>query len=198
MPDFTRFDFHVVRFMYSETVKQMSAEEVGQYILLLCDAWIMGKEVTLPNDHKYLARVARVDKVSPLVLSKFEKVEMECGTRLRNPALYKEWQATMKRSESARERGKIGNEVLRRARNSEATATQQRSFSDPLADAELSPIPNHTSTNSNQPRPTRSTPKEEFVKACAADDAKSARENEELKETLRKRKELAKATEGQF
>src|ERR1700730_11776339 len=98
--EYTRFDFHVHDFLNSEDVKQMTAEEVGQYILLLCEAWVIGKEATLPDNPKYLARIARVPEVSPLVMSKFYKVEMECGPRLRNKGMYIEWQATVKRSES--------------------------------------------------------------------------------------------------
>jgi uncharacterized protein YdaU (DUF1376 family) len=102
--DLTRFDFHVVRFMNSESVKRMTAEEVGQYILLLCDAWLIGKEASLPDDPAYLARTARCQKVSPLVLSKFPIVPMECGKRRQNEPLYQEWVAATKRSRAAREK----------------------------------------------------------------------------------------------
>lgn len=102
--DLTRFDFHVVRFMNSETVKRMSAEEIGQFILLLCDAWLTGKDASLPDDLTYLARVARVNEVSSLVLSKFPIIRTDCGKRRQNPALFVEWTAATKRSRAAREK----------------------------------------------------------------------------------------------
>lgn len=189
MPDFTRFDFHVVRFLYSETVKRMTAEEVGQYILLLCEAWILGKEATLPDDPKYLARVARVEKVSPLVLSRFKKIKMDCGSRLQNEPLHKEWLATIKRSESAKERGKRGNESRYGARYSEATANAN-------ASQQTSPNPYHTSPTRSIPN--QSVPKEEIVKAFAADSEKTTRENEEFLAAKKLEAERAEASRGQF
>lgn len=167
--DFTRFDFHVVRFLSSETVKRMTAEEVGQFILLLCEAWVIGKEATLPDDPAYLTRIARCNKVSPLVMSKFPKIEMECGMRRQNEALYKEWQAAVKRSTAAKERGRLGNEARWGNRGG-----------DPAGDAyskkTFSPIP-------YQAKPIRSEPdqtSQEIIEATiAASNEEIARDTAE-------------------
>jgi hypothetical protein len=41
--DLTRFDFRALRFLKSEDVEIMTAEEVGQFVLLMCHAWLGGK-----------------------------------------------------------------------------------------------------------------------------------------------------------
>jgi hypothetical protein len=110
MADLTRFDFHVYRFLGSDTVDRMTAEEVGQYILLLCRAWQRGKDTMLPDDLDYLARHARCKEVSPLVLSKFPIIHTPEGNQRRNDTLYGEWLLTLERSQSARERGAKGLE----------------------------------------------------------------------------------------
>src|SRR5579872_1779363 len=96
--ELTRFDFKVNRFLNSEDVDRMTAEEVGCYMLLLCKAWVLGKDCTLPDDPQYLARIGRVEKVSELVMSKFYLVDHEGIRRWRNGVLYEEWQAGLKRS----------------------------------------------------------------------------------------------------
>lgn len=98
MPDLTRFDFHVNRFMNSYSVDLMDACEVGQYLLLLCKSWQIGKDCCLPDDGGYLARCARVSTVSNRVLEKFPIVETEAGAMRRNNALYEEWQRATERS----------------------------------------------------------------------------------------------------
>ena len=100
--DLTRFDFHVMRFMHSEDVKAMTAEEVGQYVLLLSEAWLTGKDTTLTSDLPTLARLARVTEVSPRVLQKFQLVETQWGQRYRNPVLYGEWMRAAERSDAGR------------------------------------------------------------------------------------------------
>lgn len=154
---FHRFDFYVDNFLNSEEVKVMTAEEVGQFILLLCEAWILGKEATLPDSPSYLARIARSNAVSELVMSKFDLVETEFGIRRRNNPLYREWQAAIERSNSARERGKLGNESRRRERAS-------TSYSDALAKAsavaELSPISVSSSVSDHNQISIKSNQKE--------------------------------------
>ena len=80
--------FNVYDFVHSEDVEAMSAEEVGQYILLMAAAWVGGKDCTLPNDEGYLERKAR-GTVSAKVMKKFtqttdgrlaNEVQRECGT----------------------------------------------------------------------------------------------------------------------
>lgn len=100
--ELTRFDFHVNRFLNSEDVENMTAEEVGQYLLLLCHSFVKGREASLPDDPGVLARYARADKVSKLVLKKFPVVETEWGPRRRNDTLYTEFLLAKKRSENGR------------------------------------------------------------------------------------------------
>ena len=100
-PDLTRFDFHALKFIQSEDVSTMSAEEVGQYILLLIRSWLIGKDASLPDDLDFLAREARVKKVSDRVLKKFPVVQTEHGLRRRNSVIYGEWLIAIERSASA-------------------------------------------------------------------------------------------------
>jgi uncharacterized protein YdaU (DUF1376 family) len=99
--ELTRFDFHVNKFLHSDDVESMTAEEVGQYILLLCHSFVKD-EASLPDDPAVLARYARVKKVSDLVMKKFPLVDMEGTPRRRNGPLYKEYLRAKSRSESGR------------------------------------------------------------------------------------------------
>lgn len=138
--DLTRFDFHVMRFMYSESVRTMTAAEVGQYILLLSESWMTGKDCTLPTDRETLAAMARVKHLSPKVLKKFPIISTKFGKRRQNPVLFAEWQAAAARSEKATIKGKKGNE----ARWGVAAAIPQPSPSDDSAIAKPSPNPNQS------------------------------------------------------
>lgn len=100
--DLTRFDFHAFRFMRSENVRAMNAEEVGQYILLLCEAWLTGKDASLPDDPPYLAQLARVKTISPRVMKQFKKVQTQWGERLQNETLFEEWLIANQRSDNGR------------------------------------------------------------------------------------------------
>jgi uncharacterized protein YdaU (DUF1376 family) len=108
MADFTRFDFHAKKFYFSEDVQVMSAEEVGQYLLLLVAAWLGGKDASLPDNPVLLARAARVTTVSQAVLAKFPIVETEHGPRRRNETLFDEWQSAVSRSTTASQNGQVG------------------------------------------------------------------------------------------
>jgi uncharacterized protein YdaU (DUF1376 family) len=116
MADLTRFDFHVTRFLYSEDVQLMSAEEVGQYILLICHAWMAGKNASLPNNPSLLAKYARSEKVSPLVMSKWE----ESDGRLYNRGLSREWKEANTRCLVASENGRLGGLAKSEAKSNAA------------------------------------------------------------------------------
>ena len=156
MAELTRFDFHVNRFLNSEDVENMTAEEVGQYLLLLCHSFVKGREASLPDDPEALARYARSDKVSKLVLKKFPVVETEWGLRRRNETLYTEFLLAKKRSENGRsavaERWeKDGNTAVVRPYNERSTNE----------DRSVLPIPYHTSpihTTPHQPTPAGFSP----------------------------------------
>jgi uncharacterized protein YdaU (DUF1376 family) len=94
----TRFDLDAADFLASEDVAAMTAAEVGQYFLLLCAAWLGGKDATLPNNPRTLARIARATngRVAPVVMRKF--ISTGQG-RLSNPRLSAEWKAACARAQ---------------------------------------------------------------------------------------------------
>jgi uncharacterized protein YdaU (DUF1376 family) len=112
MADLTRFDFHALKFTRSFSIRQMSNEEIGQYILLLAEAWLGGKDTALPDNLEVLASLARCKKVSDKVLDMFPIVES--GVR-RNETLYGEWMATKERLAIAEESGRRGGESKKAA-----------------------------------------------------------------------------------
>src|ERR1700676_4597382 len=113
--DLTRFDFHVVRFMNSESVERMSPTEIGQYLLLLCKSWLSNKDASLPDDLRYMAAAAKSDSISELVVSMFPIVDTPWGKRRRNETLYGEYLMAVERSGSARERGARRWDAVRNA-----------------------------------------------------------------------------------
>lgn len=100
--ELTRMDFHVSRFIESEDVEEMDACEVGQFCLLLFKAWLLAKDVTLTTDDAKLAKYARVDKVSPLVLKQFPVEDTFWGPRRRNPVQLSVWEAAKARSDAGK------------------------------------------------------------------------------------------------
>ena len=93
--DLTRFDFHALRFLKSEDVEIMTAEEVGQFVLLMCHAWLGGKAASLPNNPVLLAKYARCERVSEAVLKEWK---VGPDGRLYNETLSEEWDAAVGRS----------------------------------------------------------------------------------------------------
>lgn len=108
MADLTRFDFHALRFTKSLSIMAMSNDEIGQYTLLLCEAWLGGRNTTLPDDPEILARLARTKKISEKVLAMFPVIDT--GLR-RNETLFSEWMATTERLGTASAFGRKGNEM---------------------------------------------------------------------------------------
>lgn len=98
--DLTRFDFNAKSFTHSDNVRAMSLEEIGQYVLLLCEAWLTDKEATLPDEIDALTTMCRGKKPSKRVLEMFPVVP-ELGRR-RNQRLYGEWVLAKKRSDDGR------------------------------------------------------------------------------------------------
>jgi len=97
--------FNVYDFAHSEDVQMMTAEEVGQYVLLLIAAWTLGKECTIPNEPRFLDRTAR-GPVSAAVLARFK----EKDGRLFNEAQVEVWHEGKANWTVASEAGKRGNE----------------------------------------------------------------------------------------
>ena len=158
MADLTRFDFYAMRFIYSEDVMAMNAEEVGQYLLLMCHAWLGGKGASLPDDCALLEVYAR-GAVSAKVLAKFPIVETEHGARRRNTTLFREWEKVLQRyneaagrkggqakteakAGAARENGKLGG------RPKNPSETQQNPSNNP------SPKPNQAIPDQTEPSQT--------------------------------------------
>lgn len=160
MADLTRFDFHAKKFYFSEHVQSMSAEEVGQYLLLMVAAWLGGKDASLPDNPVLLARYARVQNVSELVLKMFPIVETEHGPRRRNETLFEEWSAAIKRSEEGRA------SVLRRAdrqpQGTQPAATSVLVPTNKVPTRDLpthsSPSPSHAGSGPGQTGPVQSSP----------------------------------------
>lgn len=156
--DLTRFDFHAVRFMYSEDVKMMSAKEVGQYILLLCEAWLSGKDTSLPDNMEYLSSLVRGEAVSENVLKKFPLVETQWGTRRRNEPLYREWCTTIERHKTFSENGRQGGVSVSPAKSE---ASRQNGMlggrpSKNLSETQANNFDNLTQTKSSQAKPNQS------------------------------------------
>jgi|ERR1700719_386525 len=97
--DVTRFDFYALRFMESESVQKMTAEECGQFVLLMCKAWLGGKAASLPNDPELLAKYVRCETVSPRVMAEWPEGD---DGRLYNETLSEEWAAVISRAEHGR------------------------------------------------------------------------------------------------
>jgi uncharacterized protein YdaU (DUF1376 family) len=118
--DLTRFDFHALRFTQSDSISEMSNEEIGQYILLLCEAWLSQKG-SLPDNSEVLARKARCKQVSEKVLAQFPLVETAWGPRRQNETLYAEWVKTNERMDIAKESGRKGGEAKAASRDTLGT-----------------------------------------------------------------------------
>jgi uncharacterized protein YdaU (DUF1376 family) len=100
----TRFDFDAGDFLSSPDVASMTATEIGQYVLLLCAAWLSGKDATLPNDPKVLAKLARAPRgVSPKVFAKFKVCSGDTNL-IYNPRLSQEWDAALDRAQRRHEK----------------------------------------------------------------------------------------------
>jgi uncharacterized protein YdaU (DUF1376 family) len=140
--------------MNSYDVEVMTAEEVGQYLLLLCKAWLLAKETCLPNDPTYLARIARTDLVSERVLAKFPIVETQWGSMRRNDTLYEEWMAAEARSDSGRVRvAARGGKWAETANQKQPEKYSGNTTVSPPVLRENIPIP--TRTIPNQPEPNQ-------------------------------------------
>jgi uncharacterized protein YdaU (DUF1376 family) len=173
MADLTRFDFHAKKFYFSEDVQVMSAEEVGQYLLLLVAAWLGGKDTSLPDNAMLLARLARVNKVSDIVLAKFPVVETEYGLRRRNDTLYGEWQAANLRVQNGKD---YANKRWSSANSDNSTIPSVNTYGTPLAPHEhptgtLIPRP-------YQPRPDQAVPTQARVEPSQVRPSQAAQPEE--------------------
>lgn len=155
--DLTRFDFHAKRFYFSESVRAMSAEEVGQYMLLLIEAWMGGKDTTLPNNGVYLAQLARAKEVSPLVMSQFHLVETQWGQRYQNETLFEEWLVCTQRQEAAIEAGRKGGASTSVYKTDAARENGRLGGRPKLnpSETEGEPKPKPIQTNPNQSKPSQ-------------------------------------------
>lgn len=180
--DLTRFDFHAKKFYFSESVRAMSAEEVGQYLLLLVSAWLGGKDASLPDNPGMLAREARVTRVSDCVLEMFPIVDTEHGRRRRNETLYEEWLKASTRLESSSERGSTGGssrseaKVLAARENGKLggrrptivlTSNPSETEAEPkLNRSQTEPQTNPTQIKPNQPNQTSASQVSELDSSC--------------------------------
>jgi uncharacterized protein YdaU (DUF1376 family) len=108
----TRFDFDAADFLSSPDVASMTATEIGQYVLLLCAAWLSGKDATLPNDPKVLAKLARAPRgVSPKVFAKFKACSGDTNL-IYNSRLSQEWDAALDRAQRRHEKAQKAAEIM--------------------------------------------------------------------------------------
>ena len=149
-------------FMSSPDVEIMTCEEVGSYFLLLQKAWLGGENCTLPNDPGRLAKLARVEKVSELVLSKFE---LDKDGRLFNPRLKDEWDNAVKRSKDATKSANTRWENGMRshsARNAAALPAQSEGIAT-----------QYTTPNTKNPKPKTKTMQTQVEVSSASNEASS-------------------------
>jgi len=128
----------------------MTNEEVGQYILLLSEAWLSNKDASLPDVPEVLARKARCRKVSDKVLAMFPVVQTPWGSRRQNETLYAEWRSTLERLDLAKEYGRRGGEA-KKASSRDALGSLQEPSRVPL------PITKPDQTDSSQTNPVSET-----------------------------------------
>ena len=153
--ELTRMDFHVARFLNSDDVDDMTDKEVGQFCLLLFKAWMIAKDVSLPVDSDRLARYARCDEVSTLVLKQFPIVETEWGQRRRNVPQLEVWNDARARSEA----GKKGAEKRWGKQwegENDASAYATALPAHEKAHALLLPISDHTKSEQTKSEQTKS------------------------------------------
>jgi len=151
VPELIKFDFNALRFTQSDSIAAMTNEEIGQYILLLAEAWLSGKDATLPDNLEVLARKARCRKVADRVLAQFPVVKTPLGDRRQNETLYNEWRAANERIELAKEYGRRGGEAKREAFRVPTGGLDSKS-SNPLPYS----VPNRTRPYHTEPYQTNS------------------------------------------
>jgi uncharacterized protein YdaU (DUF1376 family) len=146
----TRFDFDAAEFLADEDVAAMTAAEVGQFILLKCSAWLGGKDATLPNDQRTLARFARATngRVAPVVMRKFNST---AEGRLSNPELSEEWKAACARAKVRHEKAQKAattswSEAARSKRQASLAACSERAPEMPSSSSPI-PFPNQDDEN---------------------------------------------------
>jgi uncharacterized protein YdaU (DUF1376 family) len=132
-------------FMSSTDVLLMTAEEIGSFFLLLQCSWLAGADCTLPNDPEKLAKLARVERISEIVLSKFS---LDKQGRLFNERLSQEWQEALRRSKdgkkavSARWKKPYNGNTTVSPSNNESTTTNTNTNT-------------HTNTNKSKDKDTQ-------------------------------------------
>jgi uncharacterized protein YdaU (DUF1376 family) len=172
----TRFDFDAADFLASEDVAAMTAAEVGQYVLLLCAAWLGDKDATLPDDDRTLARLARATtgRVAPVVKRKF----LSTGDgRLLNLRLSAEWKAACARAKVRQEKAqkaatKSWSNAARSKRQASLAACSQPAQEMPSSSSPI-PFPNQDDENhqSDDYRESLLQAKASYLARCEGDVA---------------------------
>jgi uncharacterized protein YdaU (DUF1376 family) len=162
-------------FLSSPDVMTMTAEEVGQYVLLLFAQWL-SPDCSLDADPKRLAVLARTPLVSPAVMRKFEAVpskapgkpaEASCTARVRNIRLYCEWleaeEKSLKAKESINHRWKENHEandtnVLRTNNERNTTNSQTKTYKKPVSKVVGAALENLKNEAGNGETPTPAVP----------------------------------------
>lgn len=151
--DLTRFDFHALRFLKSEDVELMTAEEVGQFVLLMCNAWLGGKAASLPNNPALLAKYARCERVSEVVMREWKEGR---DGRLYNETLSEEWGAAVSRSAHGMRGAAARWNKVQSTGNAHENAPAMPEHSPSNAGVDAPPLVKPTQSNPNQPNPIQS------------------------------------------
>lgn len=123
-----------------------SALEVGQYVLLLNHAWRDDHGCTLTNDPLKLARIARSESVSLVVMEKFKQDE---DGRLYNERQQREWWDAVHRLEEWKDKSAAGGRASAAKRKQRSTNREPK----------FQPNPNHFQATQTQPQ-TETRPEE--------------------------------------
>jgi uncharacterized protein YdaU (DUF1376 family) len=170
---------HVPRdFMSSPDVQIMTAEECGSYFFLLQNAWLGGQDCTLPNDPERLAKLARVGKVSELVLGKFS---VDKDGRLFNPRLLEEWNDAVKRSKDASKAAKKSHATGLRSQSRRSAAAMPTHSDSPAININTNTHINKTKTMQGHAEADSAT---DVASDSASPSQPARRVAEKLAETL--------------
>jgi uncharacterized protein YdaU (DUF1376 family) len=151
--DLTRFDFNALRFLKSEDVELMTAEEVGQLVLLKCNAWLGGKAASLPNNEALLAKYARCERVSEAVMREWKEGS---DGRLYNETLSEEWNAAVSRSAHGMRGAAARWNKVQSGSNARGDAPAMPEHSPSNAGVDAPPLVKPIQTNPNHSKTTSS------------------------------------------
>ena len=146
----------------------MTAEEVGQFVLLMCNAWLGGKAASLPNNATLLAKYARCERVSEAVMREWKEGQ---DGRLYNETLSEEWDAAVSRSAHGMRGAAARWNKAQSTSNAHENAPAMPEHSPSNAGVDAPPLVKPIQTNPIQSNPNQS--KTTLSEAVASDGSNS-------------------------